>query len=359
MKVATTFMIFSSLTAHTFGQQESIDVWSFRQDNLENYNVKATYRGPDFPQEIGDFTICLRYKVLYFNEGNNGIEVLSAEKDGEKLQLMLYNDKWANKFVMQTKNGTRQVIWFDAQVPVRQWNSLCLVRDLKLQKFKVYQNEDLVFSYGECYTIGKPEGLRQSKKPCIEGGWTYKNNQTVDFVGPCTNGFWQSYWCLINITSPDNVYNASTDAWGECSLSCMDLPEHNFNNVVLNYELASDLFTNLVVGSASKDEVSTSLKGEISDLYIWSSAWSQKSIDNFMNCEVDSGQFSLAPWVDWTNYWELTKQGKALSILQNLRSHLCRREDFRKYVGFVEKMNYEKAMKLCSSMGGRLPMSDE
>ena len=41
------------------------------------------------------------------------------------------------------------------------------------------------------------------------------------------------------------------------------------------------------------------------------------------------------------------------------KSHLCRRESFRIYIGFAEPMDFEIAMKHCGSFGGRLPMSDE
>ena len=68
----------------------------------------------------------------------------------------------------------RQVVWFDAQVPVRQWNSMCIIRDIKNEKFQIYQNDDLVFSYGECTTIGDPGGTKVANETCIEQEWKYR-----------------------------------------------------------------------------------------------------------------------------------------------------------------------------------------
>ena len=66
------------------------------------------------------------------------------------------------------------MVWFDAQVPVRQWNSMCIIRDIKNEKFQIYQNDDLVFSYGECTTIGDPGGTKVANETCIEQEWKYR-----------------------------------------------------------------------------------------------------------------------------------------------------------------------------------------
>ena len=87
--------------------QEEISVWSFRKDNANDPKVKAFYTGPNFAQDIGDFTLCFRYQISYFNYGNNGNNVILAESGLEKFHLRVFNDKWANKFEMKTRDGKR------------------------------------------------------------------------------------------------------------------------------------------------------------------------------------------------------------------------------------------------------------
>ena len=84
-----------------------ISVWSFRIDNANNSKVKASYTGPSFTQDIGDFTICFRYQITYFELGNNGNNVILAENGREKVHLRVFNDKWANKFEIITRDGKR------------------------------------------------------------------------------------------------------------------------------------------------------------------------------------------------------------------------------------------------------------
>ena len=67
--------------------------------------------------------------------------------------LRLFNDDFANKFEIQDAINNRQVIWFRAEVPVRQWNSMCLIRKFR-EKFQIFQNNENVYSYGECRTVG-------------------------------------------------------------------------------------------------------------------------------------------------------------------------------------------------------------
>ena len=69
--------------------------------------IKATYTGPAFTEEIGDFTICFRYQISYFNQGNNGNNVIMAQNGLETFHLKVFNDKWANKFEIKTKDGER------------------------------------------------------------------------------------------------------------------------------------------------------------------------------------------------------------------------------------------------------------
>ena len=45
------------------------------------------------------------------------------------LKLTLFEDDLVNRFDMTNSAGKRQTIWFRAEVPVRTWNSMCLLRD--------------------------------------------------------------------------------------------------------------------------------------------------------------------------------------------------------------------------------------
>ena len=97
----------------------NVDVWSFREDNINNANVKAYYTGPGFTKDLGDFSICFRYKILYFNSNANGVRLISAENNKEKLHMKLFNGASPNYIIIQTKEGKNQIYWFRAKVPLR------------------------------------------------------------------------------------------------------------------------------------------------------------------------------------------------------------------------------------------------
>ena len=96
-----------------------IAIWSFREDNKNNVNVKAEYIGQDFIEPLGDFTLCLRYKVLYFNTNSNGIKIFAAESEKERFGIKLYDSKSPNVIMITTKEGNGQIFWFRAEVPLR------------------------------------------------------------------------------------------------------------------------------------------------------------------------------------------------------------------------------------------------
>ena len=91
--------------------------------------------------------------------------------------LRLFNDDFANKFEIQDAINNRQVIWFRAEVPVRQWNSMCLIRKFR-EKFQIYQNNENVYSYGECRTVGPINDYYPTQvkdKPCHDKPKWYLN----------------------------------------------------------------------------------------------------------------------------------------------------------------------------------------
>lgn len=239
---------------------------------------------------------------------------------------------------------------------MRQWNSMCIVRDFKKGKFRVYQNNELVFSYGECVTIGKPTELKQTNVSCLPGGWKYKG-LSADFVGPCTKDFWQGYWCVTHMALPSSQnYNSKTDKWGECSQSC--LTDNDTSLPVLSHRFTPQLFNNWTIGAEIEDKVS--FKGNLSDFFMWTYALNKEAIDKFMDCqEVEQGAF--VSWQDWASYWTLSNDGNSLTVTksQQPQDFLCRRENYRIYIGFPEQKNIKQAMQHCNAFGGRLPMSDE
>ena len=70
------------------------------------------------------------------------------------INLNLYEDNY-HQFKIQKSIDEIQIIWFDAEVPIRQWNSICFVRNQAEKRFQIFQNNDLVYSYGQCTTKGK------------------------------------------------------------------------------------------------------------------------------------------------------------------------------------------------------------
>ena len=99
--------------------QDKITIWSFRENNKNNVNVKAEYIGQDFIEPLGDFTLCLRYKVLYFNTNSNGIKIFVAETQKEAFWMKLFNSKSPNVIGIKSKEGKAQILWFRAEVPLR------------------------------------------------------------------------------------------------------------------------------------------------------------------------------------------------------------------------------------------------
>ena len=58
------------------------------------------------------------------------------------LDFDLPKDDNPNRIIIKNENQESQTIWFRGDVPVRQWNSLCIIRKFA-KEFKIYQNDDL------------------------------------------------------------------------------------------------------------------------------------------------------------------------------------------------------------------------
>ena len=54
---------------------ENVTIWSFREENQPNENSHAFYSGPYLKTSLMDFTLCFRYKLLFLNDGNSGVNI--------------------------------------------------------------------------------------------------------------------------------------------------------------------------------------------------------------------------------------------------------------------------------------------
>ena len=54
---------------------ENVTTWSFREENQLNENSYAIYSGPYLKTSLMDFTLCFRYKLLFLNDGNSGVNI--------------------------------------------------------------------------------------------------------------------------------------------------------------------------------------------------------------------------------------------------------------------------------------------
>ena len=98
---------------------DEITVWSFRNDNVNNINVKAYYTGPTFTKSFGDYSICFRYKVLYFNTNANGVKIITGNSKRERFDFIIYNEKSPNVLRITTEEGKYQIFFFNAEIVLR------------------------------------------------------------------------------------------------------------------------------------------------------------------------------------------------------------------------------------------------
>ena len=136
----------------------------------------------------------------------------------------------------------------------------------------------------------------------------------MDFVGPCTKYDWSSYWCMTKVLSSENIVNTTTDSWGECSLSCLD-PNINNDPLITNYKFTADLMNKLEIGTGNQgtNDTISSLKGRISDFYLWDFPLTSEKIQNFVNCEDEDITYNHAmiSWQYLQKHWRLNLDGKS------------------------------------------------
>ena len=163
---------------------------------------------------------------------------------------------------------------------------------------------------------------------------------------------------MTKMLSTENIFNVTTDSWGECSLSCLD-PNVNNNPLITNYKITAELMNKLEIGTGNQGTNSTisSLKGRISDFYLWDFPITSEMIHNFVFCEDEDSAYDKAKisWQYLQKHWKLNLDGKSLLIHEKQRHQLCQRQEFRRFYGFPEQMNFQQAMRKCGSFGGTLP----
>ena len=186
----------------------------------------------------------------------------------------------------------------------------------------------------------------------------YRKYENINFIGPCTKRDWTDYWCMTQIASPQKIVNFTVDSWGECSLSCLD-PNLDKTPLITNYKFSANLMNNLEIGSGNPGKsTDSSLKGEVSDFYLWNFPISSETIQNFAFCKEENNVFDMATisWLNWENYWSLDLNGNSLVQYEETRHKLCRRQEFKMFIGFSTQMNFREAIRQCNSFGGTLPL---
>ena len=171
----------------------------------------------------------------------------------------------------------------------------------------------------------------------------------------CTKQNYHEYWCLVDVNgSYTGSYTPGVDHWGECPLSCLDT-SYKDNPPILNDTFSAGLFNNLEVGTEFDPTVS--LKGDITDFYVWDFPLSQKSVEKYLSCQQDaSHEKSIVSWKNFRKVWTLSLDGTSLVEKYNPPKEFCLREDEIVYIGFSEQMTFEPAMRHCLSFGGFVPL---
>ena len=163
---------------------------------------------------------------------------------------------------------------------------------------------------------------------------------------------------MSKVLSSENIVNITTDTWGECSLSCLD-PNVNNNPLITNYKFTAEVMNKLEIGTGNQgtNSMISSLKGKISDFYLWDFPITSEMIHNFVFCENKDSTYDEAKisWQYLKKQWKLNLDGKSLLIYEKERHQLCQRQEFRRFYGFPEQMNFQQAMRRCGSFGGTLP----
>jgi hypothetical protein len=111
------------------------------------------------------------------------------------------------------------------------------------------------------------------------------------------------------------------------------------------------------IGNQGTNNTISSLKGKISDFYLWDFPITSEMIHNFVFCQDEDSTYDKAKisWQYLKKQWKLNLDGKSLLIHEKERHQLCQRQEFRRFYGFPEQMNFQQAMRKCGSFGGTLP----
>ena len=124
---------------------------------------------------------------------------------------------------------------------------------------------------------------------------------------------------------------------------------------MLNDTFSAELFNKLEIGT--EFDPSVSLKGDITDIYMWDYPLTPISLQNYFLCQPDDSlDKSLASWKNYRTIWTLSLDGNSLVEKFNPPREFCLKDDAIIYIGFSEQMTFEPAMRHCLSFGGFIPL---
>ena len=122
---------------------------------------------------------------------------------------------------------------------------------------------------------------------------------------------------------------------------------------LLSHTFSRSLLNNLEFGY---DDDEQSLKGSISDLFVWDYSLSTNEIENYANCQkTEAWATAKIQWQDMNKMWTVVGKQSSVKIEDENRHWMCKDKNHRYYVGFSRVASFKGAMKFCSSFGGRLP----
>lgn len=368
MDVAKIVILLSCISP-TLGEldESEIDVWEFRiQDLSNNSKVKAFYStsAPQWEQDLKEYTLCFRYRLHYATPENIGISTIAVSATKEYHWAFEISTDVPNAIQLESSGANQDedhLIFYQAKVPIRQWITLCIVKRLEDRTFRIINNGVPVYSYNECLTSAEVQGSGEGGRkvdnvPCYDGHWTLKNGQVPEKkIGLCSDtGNRYHYWCPVTVNETTSKFHPEKDQWGYCALSCTDMTNID-NDIMATKPLPKDLFNNLEFGA--EEESSRTFKGKISDVNIWNYVLSENDLNDYAFCKNSHiYKHARVSWNNNTKYWTLVKDGNALEVARLPRWKLCRRENSTFTYGFTKPMDFEKSLKLCSSLNGYLPL---
>ena len=136
-----------------------------------------------------------------------------------------FSDQWAND-LSQTRGNKTHKIWFDADLQLRIWHSICIVKNSQDKQLAIYHDQMQVYSYNECKTVerkGSPYPNQKIGELCWTGNWTTSwSVEQPARLGNCLRESGEDSYYFCPTSDPQNGLFDSGEDWGYCSKSCLD-----------------------------------------------------------------------------------------------------------------------------------------